>query len=52
MPENEQFDYLWANGTYLTTRSDDRHKINLYSVGEFFVEVWYNVVHLQVKVDQ
>ena len=44
MPEHEQFDYLWAYGTYLATRSDDQHKINLYAVGEFFVEVWYNSI--------
>jgi hypothetical protein len=42
MPLNEQAQYTWQHGTYLTTRQWKGHTINLYHVDKFLVEVWYN----------
>ena len=35
---------VWVYGTYLAIRSDRDHYVALYSMGDFFVEVWYNPV--------
>ena len=42
LPINDKTQYTWDAGTYLASRSDYDHNINLYHVDKFFVEVWYN----------
>lgn len=34
--------YLSENGTLLCTRSYARTKVSLYSIGQFYAEVWFN----------
>jgi hypothetical protein len=38
---NEQAEYVWQ-GTFLATRENEKHKIHLYSLGDFYAEVFYN----------
>ena len=42
MDENEKAQTLWDNGTFLTNKSDNLKSVNLYSLGDFYVEVWYD----------
>lgn len=42
LPIDLQVSYLWDNGQYLTSHTDQRYRINLYSVHHYFVEVWYD----------
>ena len=42
LPVNDQAEYTWQHGTYLTAREWKEHTINLYHVDKSFVEVWYN----------
>jgi len=39
--KEEKAVYTWEFGTFLVSRMYDSHAINLYSVDDFFVEVWY-----------
>ena len=41
MPMNMQIDILMKNGTPITSREHEKRKIDLYSLYDFFVEVWY-----------
>ena len=41
MPLNEQADYLWDNGTFLANRVKGTMKIQLHSLSNFYVEVFY-----------
>ena len=34
--------YTWEHGTYLAARQENFHAIKLYSIDQFFVEVWYH----------
>ncbi|GEO06646.1 hypothetical protein AAE02nite_43100 [Adhaeribacter aerolatus] len=42
LPFYNQASYIWAEGTYLATRQEDGHKINLYQLKDFFAEIWYH----------
>lgn len=42
LPINDEAQYTWDAGTYLTSRSDYYHNINLYHVDKFFVEIFYD----------
>ena len=42
LPENKKASYNWDKGTYLATKQVNFFSINLYHVGKFFVEVWYD----------
>lgn len=39
---NEKAQYTWEHGTYLATRKADVYKVNLYHLGKFFAEIFYN----------
>ena len=38
----EQAQYLWDNGEYLLSREGESSTAVLYTVDNFFVEVWYD----------
>lgn len=40
--EDDKLIYLWNHGIFLTERNHDDYKINLYSLHDYFVELWYN----------
>lgn len=41
LPDIElQAEYLWENGIYLHYREEKQKRIALYSLGNFYVEVW------------
>jgi len=43
LPFNHKAQFTWDNGNFLTNREDQYgRRINLYHVGKFFVEVYYN----------
>lgn len=42
LPGEGQAQHLLESGRYLGNRSLGVYQINLYSVEDFFVEVWYN----------
>ena len=43
LPFKHKAQFTWDHGIFLTNRVDDHgRKINLYHVGKFFVEVYYN----------
>jgi hypothetical protein len=39
--KEEKAVYTWEYGIYLASRMEGNQAINLYSVDDFFVEVWY-----------
>jgi len=39
--KEEKAVYTWEFGIFLASRMEGRQAINLYSVDDFFVEVWY-----------
>ena len=39
--KEEKAVYTWEFGTFLVSRMEGSQVINLYSVDDFFVEVWY-----------
>ena len=38
-------DTVWNHATYLTWRSNETGKVNLYALEDFYVEVYYNQEH-------
>lgn len=46
----ERAKWLYFNGSLVTSIRYYRHKVNLYMIGNVYVEVFYN--HRQDKVDQ
>lgn len=42
LPEEEQFNAVWNNGTHIDTFINGNIKINLYALNDFFVEVYYD----------
>lgn len=42
LDENDKYQTTWDLGTHIDTAITDTHKINLYSINKFFVEVYYN----------
>lgn len=38
----EKAHYVWNNGRYCKSRREDCYRINLYWMGSFYAEVWYN----------
>jgi hypothetical protein len=42
LPLREQAQYLWDQGNFLVSRTDDTFTFSLYAVDNFFVEVWYD----------
>ena len=39
---NEQAQHVWDHGRYLMNREGQRTFANLYAVGNFYVEIWYD----------
>lgn len=44
LEENEQFKYLWNTGTFITSRTENKHTVALYDLHYFYVEVKYDAV--------
>jgi hypothetical protein len=44
LSETEQWNDLWANGSYLTNHIEPERKFNLYALYDFFVEVEYDTI--------
>lgn len=42
MDDNSKAALLWGKGTFIMTRIENQYRINLYSLYDFFAEVWYN----------
>jgi len=43
LPFKHKAQFTWDNGTFLANREDQHgRKVNLYSAGKFFVEVYYS----------
>jgi hypothetical protein len=42
LPIDEQAQIVWENGRYLMSRQGQRTTANLYAVGNFYVEIWYD----------
>ena len=38
---NQKAEYVWQ-GTHIATRTDSEHRILLYTLGEYYAEVFYN----------
>lgn len=41
MPMEKQEEFLASQGTFLISRMHNRHWVDLYSLHDFFVEIWY-----------
>ena len=48
LPEVDKANICWNEGTYLTLRTEGQYKINLYSLYNFFVEMWYDPVENKI----
>jgi hypothetical protein len=44
LSEDEQFNAVWNDGTYIDTFIHGNIKINLYAINNFFVEIYYDAV--------
>ncbi|UOQ53032.1 hypothetical protein [Hymenobacter cellulosivorans] len=42
LPFPEQLAAIWAEGTFLATRWEEEDAVNLYHLGTFFCEVYYD----------
>lgn len=42
LSEEEQFNTIWNLGTHVDTHINENIAINLYSINEFYVEVYYD----------
>jgi hypothetical protein len=42
LPFNEQAQHVWKHGRYLMNREGQRITANLYAMGAFYVEIWYD----------
>jgi hypothetical protein len=42
LPVDEQAQHVWEHGCYLMNRQGQRTTANLYAVGAFCVEIWYD----------
>ena len=42
LTEEEQFNSIWNLGTHIDTHIKENIAINLYSINEFYVEVYYD----------
>ena len=49
LSENERAALLWESGVYLDTRTADGYRVNLYALGAFYVEVFYNPATNQLE---
>lgn len=45
---NKRAEYVWQ-GTYLDMRTEGRHRILLYNLGEFYAEVFYDVTTNEIS---
>ena len=48
LPESERLAYVWERSTYLLRRQLATCWLNLYAVGDFFVEVRYDTEQNQI----
>ena len=39
---DERASYPWENGSFLMNAQKEGMRVNLYSLGKFYVEVWYD----------
>lgn len=44
LPYVEQLTYIWYHGTFLATRISRTHKVNLYHIDTFFIEVFFDPI--------
>jgi hypothetical protein len=49
LPQQQQFQYVWDKGVFLTNRIEDGSRFNLYTVGDFYVEVRYATADDMIK---
>lgn len=49
LPEDEQWDDLWKNGTFLTHHIEPFNKFSLYALYDFFVEVQLDPLTNRIK---
>ena len=42
LPDGEKADNVWEHGKFITNRVVEGHVINLYSLNDFYVEIWYH----------
>lgn len=40
---------LWESGVFIMNRKEDKYQINLYSLFDFYVEVWYDSMMNSIK---
>jgi hypothetical protein len=40
--------HVWEHGRYLMNREGQRTTANLYAVGAFYVEIWYDREHTSI----
>jgi len=45
LDEMEMLEEIWNYGTLIGTKTDDLHKIDLYSLHEFYIEKYYKLEH-------
>ena len=42
LSDNEKADIVWKHGKFLTNRVVEGNAINLYTLNDFYVEIWYD----------
>ena len=47
--ENNKYQTTWDLGTHIDTAISETHRINLYSIDKFFVEVYYNPTNNKIE---
>ena len=48
LPDDEKAQMVWDDGTFLTNKADEEKAVNLYSLSNFYVEIWYDKPHNRI----
>ena len=48
LPEDQKAQMVWNHGTFLTNKADGKKAVTLYSLSNFYVEIWYNQTENQI----
>lgn len=43
LPAEEQLNTVWEKATYLKTHEDNQFRFNLYALGNFYIEIKYDI---------
>ena len=49
LTEDQKAQMVWDFGTFITNKADGKKAVTLYSLSNFYVEIWYNQTENQIN---